>query len=146
MSLAPNYVCAGCGYQDPVGRTLSGRPLTPDELRASLMLHSHYSGLCPVTRTSIDPTQEETTMTTTIRDLDFSGGESAPLVRYPDRQPALWVTDEYLAGVVETPGTYTLNDVNTSIPLFPDEDIDNIVEGWKAAVSWGDVVEDWEDE
>lgn len=49
---------------------------------------------------------------------------------------ALWVRDEYLAGKADTPGTYTLNDVNSSEPLRPDDDLDTLIDEWKEAVEW----------
>lgn len=49
---------ANIRYSDPVGRWLSGRPMTVGELRTSLELHGHYSGRCPVNGGPIDPPEE----------------------------------------------------------------------------------------
>ena len=74
-------------------------------------------------------------MATTVKDLSFNG-YNAVLVSYDDGQRALWVRDEYLADKSDTEGTYTLNDINTSIPLGIDEDLDQITADWKRAVEW----------
>lgn len=76
----------------------------------------------------------------TAKDLSYNG-DSAVLLSYDDGQRALWVTDEYLAGRADEPGSYTLNDVNTSVPLGADEDIDAAVEDWKYNVEWGEIEE-----
>ena len=74
---------------------------------------------------------------TYARDLHYNGS-SAVLLRYEDGQPALWVTDEYLAGKSDKPGTYSLNDINFGEPLGADEDVDAAVAAWQAAVEWTD--------
>ena len=76
-------------------------------------------------------------MTTTARDLPYNNYSSV-LVRYEDGQPALWVTDEYLAERSEARGVYTINDVNSREPLGADEDVDEAVRQWKAAAEWTD--------
>lgn len=48
-----NTVCAGCGYRDPLPRP--GHPDAELKHREALMLHSRYTGRCPVTGDSIDP-------------------------------------------------------------------------------------------
>lgn len=87
------------------------------------------------------PAKEQKTVT--VSDLEFNG-YTAVLVRYPSAygpgpgEHALWITDEYLAGKSDTPGTYTLNDINTSTPFGADEDIDAAIRDWKLAVEWGE--------
>mgnify|MGYP000861599051 FL=1 len=54
------------------------------------------------------------------------------LLSYPNGEPALWIDRE-------PDGRYTLNDVNGQTFLDPDEDLDEIVADWKAAVGWDQV-------
>lgn len=71
----------------------------------------------------------------TAPELTYNGYASA-LLRYDNGERALWVRDDYCAGTSDTPGTYSLNDVNNRIPLEPDEDLAPIIEEWKLAVGW----------
>lgn len=72
---------------------------------------------------------------TTAATLNYNG-YTAVLLRYPDGQVALWVEDEHLSGRSDTPGTYSLNDINTGVPLGADEDIDALIAEWKRNVEW----------
>lgn len=74
---------------------------------------------------------------TTPRTLSYNGYTSV-LLRYNDGQPALWVTDEYLSGRADAPGTYTLNDINTGDTIDGDEDLDDAITEWKRCVDWDD--------
>lgn len=76
-------------------------------------------------------------MATTVYDLDYNGYTSV-LLRYANGEQALWIRDEYMAGHTDQPHTYTINDVNESIPFGDDEDIDAAIDGWKRAVEWDD--------
>lgn len=44
----PNYTCRQCGYVD------RSKESDPHQKRAKLMLHSHYTGLCPVNEKHVD--------------------------------------------------------------------------------------------
>ena len=74
----------------------------------------------------------------TILDLIFNG-YSATLVSDDNNQPALWITDEYMAERIDDPASstrYTLNDTNSRVTVGADEDLDELVESWKRAVEW----------
>lgn len=74
-------------------------------------------------------------------DLQYNGYVSV-LLRYPSAygdgpgEVALWVRDDYAAGKSDTPGVYSLHDINSGVPLDGDDDIDWLVAGWKNAVGW----------
>ena len=72
---------------------------------------------------------------TKIKDLDFNGYR-AVLLRYDDYEEALTVRDDYLAGLSDTPGTYSLCDYNSCEPLGVDEELDDIIAEWKVNVDW----------
>lgn len=75
-----------------------------------------------------------TNATRTAPELGYNG-HTAVLLRYPNGERALWVTDEYLAGKSDTP-RWTLNDINTSVDVTPDDDINAIIASWESAVEW----------
>jgi len=79
-------------------------------------------------------------MPRTIHDLKPEDWDAAHhvavLVRNPDGSPALWVSDDHEAGKAQTPDTYTVTDELLAYYVSPDEDLDDLIEEWKAGVQW----------
>lgn len=49
-----NTVCAGCGYASPIHH------VDPHQARDKLMLHTHYTGKCPITGKHCDDWENKT--------------------------------------------------------------------------------------
>ena len=70
-----------------------------------------------------------------VTELDYSKGDIAILRRNKHGEPELWVHRTWIGAPIRQRIAYYLNDMNTGTEVGDDEDLDQIVADWEAAVA-----------